>query len=286
MLRRATTFLNHVCNHRRRRPPPPTRMDRPTQLTACYGAQFTDASVAASYHTRPPYPADVFNILARLCKGQGGPILELGCGTGDLTHGLAHLAGRVEAVDPSAAMLAVAAQRPGTDSPAIRWICRPAEDYEFGGPYALAVAAESFHWMEWDIVCRKLAPAPAPGGFLAIVERVPAGDMPRASELAILIPRYSTNQKFQPYDLISEITARGLFQEKRRETTTPVTFSQPVEDHIESFHSRNAFSKQRMSEAACRGFDGSLRELLAAYCPEGIVKLETAASVVWGFPGV
>lgn len=125
----------------------------------------------------------------------------------------------------------------------------------------------------------------SPGGFLAIIERVFARDVPWASELAVLIRKYLINQDFQSYDVISEIAARGLFHEKGRQTTSSVTFRQSVGDYIESFHSRNGSSRQKMSQAACRSFDSSMREVLAGYCPDGIAKLEAVASIVWGLSG-
>lgn len=128
--------------------------------------------------------------------------------------------------------------------------------------------------MEWDVVCRKLASALAPGACLAIVERGLARHIPWASELAFLIPRFSTNQEFQTYDLIDELARRGLFQEFNRRTTALVAFSQPIDDYIESFHSRNGFSKLRMPEASCSAFDDALREFLTPYCQDGLVGLD------------
>jgi len=81
---------------------------KPAHLGPAYGAQFHDESVARAYAARPPYPRELFEWLSELQRPRGGRILELGCGTGDLTLGLSARAERVDAVEPSAAMLAVA----------------------------------------------------------------------------------------------------------------------------------------------------------------------------------
>jgi SAM-dependent methyltransferase len=257
---------------------------KPRHLGSRYGAQFEDASVAAAYHARPPYPTEFFDVLDRLQSSGGGAILDLGCGTGDVTLGLVSRAQRIDAVDPSPAMLAVAHGRPGADHPGIRWTCAAAETFEFAGPYSLVVAGESLHWMEWDAVMPKIASALAPQGWLVLADRSLVSPMPWDEQLARLIATYSTNREFRPYDLVHELASRGHFRPAGRHTTAAVPFSQSIDMHIESFHSRNGFSRQRMPSDEAREFDQSFRRLLERHCPDGFVRLAVVANITWGVP--
>jgi ubiquinone/menaquinone biosynthesis C-methylase UbiE len=232
-----------------------------------------------------PYPPAFFDILETMQSPiQRGRILELGCGTGDATFGLAARADRIDAVEPSAAMLSVARCRTGANDTRIRWLHGTAEQIEFEGPYSLAVAAESLHWMEWDVVLPKIAAALAPGAFLVVAERGTREGMPWEAELRDLISKYSTNRKYRPYDLIMELTSRGLFREIGRCTTLAAPFSQPIQDHIELIHSRNGFSRARMSAESAVEFDALYRQLLDRYCADDIVRMQTVVEVIWGLP--
>jgi len=159
-----------------------------------------------------------------------------------------------------------------------------AEQAEFEGPYSLAVAAESLHWMEWDIVLPKVAAALAPGAFLVIVERGTCELMPWESELRDLISKHTTNREYLPYDLIKELTSRRLFREVGRCTTLPILFTQSIQDHIELMHSRNGFSRDRMSEESAAEFDSLYRRLLDRYCADNVVRMQTVAEITWGVP--
>ena len=100
---------------------------KPKHLGAEYGAQFQDASVVAAYPHRPPYPEAVFETLAGLTVAGNRAVLDLGCGTGDLARRLAEHVARVDAVDLSERMLALARTLPGGDRPNLRWIQGTAE---------------------------------------------------------------------------------------------------------------------------------------------------------------
>src|SRR5579862_4001127 len=123
---------------------------KPAHLGAAYAAQFQDAAVVAAYPNRPPYPAEVFDRLAALVVGPPAPVLDLGCGTGDLARPLAARTQQVrcvDAVDCSAPMLARARTLPGGDQPTLRWVLGAAESVSLNPPYGLVTAGESLHWM-------------------------------------------------------------------------------------------------------------------------------------------
>jgi SAM-dependent methyltransferase len=257
---------------------------KPAHLGPHYGAVFEADSVARAYHTRPPFPAELFDTLLKLQPAGPRSILDLGCGTGEVALGLVGRVDQIAAVDRSEAMLRVARARVGGDDPSIRWICAAAESFEFRGPYSLVVAAESLHWMDWEVVLPKVAHALGAGAFLALADGRSLEDVAWRADLARLIARYSTNREYRPYDLVAELTQRGLFRELGRQRTRPVAFQQSIDDYVESFHSRNGFSRERMSRESAAEFDSALRELVSRSCPAGIVVGETVARVVWGRP--
>jgi 2-polyprenyl-3-methyl-5-hydroxy-6-metoxy-1,4-benzoquinol methylase len=71
------------------------------------GALFRDT---ASYYQRfrPPYPDAAIDLVVRpFAIGEGSHVIDLGCGTGQITIPLARRGADVCAIDPSAEMLAV-----------------------------------------------------------------------------------------------------------------------------------------------------------------------------------
>src|SRR4029077_2793408 len=98
------------------------------------GRAFENDEVARNYRSRQPYPSEIFEILEGLLVAPR-TVLDAGSGTGALTIGLARRAVRVDAVDPSAAMLREARRMPGADSERIRWIEGTAETARLDPPY-------------------------------------------------------------------------------------------------------------------------------------------------------
>ena len=257
-------------------------LPKPAHLEPEYAAQFGDAAVVMAYPTRPPYPAAVFDLLAGLTV-EPWVALDVGCGTGDIARRLAPRMQRVDAVDIAERMVARARTLPGGDAENLRWQVAPLEDAALAAPYGLAVAGESLHWMQWERALPLLRAALAPGAVLAIVERAeqPA---PWSGALLDLIRRYSTNKAFQPYDLVTELERRALFTLSGATTTEPEPFSQSVGDYIESIHSRNGFSRDRMPAEDAAAFDTAVAALLAPHAPAGTLSLRIAAELRWGAP--
>jgi SAM-dependent methyltransferase len=258
-------------------------MEKPKHLGPDYGAQFSDASIVAAYRFRPPYPEQVFDILSALMADGPGSILDAGCGSGDLAISLLRIARRVDAVDPSVAMLAAGRMRAGGDDPRLRWIAERMEDVPLDPPYALITTGESLHWMDWPVVMRRFREVLAPGGHLAIVDRVEQRNA-WAVELQRLIDQHSTNRDYQPYDLVQELGQRGLFRVIGSERTERVPFTQSIGGYIESIHSRNGFSRDRMSPDSAAEFDRAVHELMVHHTTDDLVTLRISGSVVWGEP--
>ena len=260
------------------------RRAKPSHLGADYAAQFGDEEIAAAYRHRPPYPAETFTILEPLLGPRPRGVLELGAGTGDLTTGLAPLVDALIAVEPSRSMLELALRRPGLAGTHIEWLGTTAEAYAFDRRYSAVVAAEAFHWLDWHGVLPRIGESLAPGGRLILVERTMGEPLPWDADLLALIREYSTNRDYVPYDTATELEARGLMTVGGRAQTSAPLYRQPVDRYIESFHSRNGFSRARLPTGRAREFDDKLEALVRRHCPDGTVCLPVQARVVWGRP--
>jgi len=270
-----------------------TMEPKPAHLGPAYAAQFQDEAVAAAYPARPPYPDEVFDILVELMVGAADAprsVLDLGCGTGDIARPLARrLAaltppGLVDAVDQSQAMIAHGSTQPGGDAPNLTWIFGAAEDAPVQPPYALVTAGESIHWMAWEQLFPRLRTVLAPTALLAVIERDELPTPWRAPMLDLIIA-YATNREFQPYDLLHEITRRGLFTLVGQRRTHPVAVTQSVVAYIETLHSRNGFSRDRMAPALAAELDARLRALLAPYASgDELLSFAVEGVLFWGRP--
>ena len=253
---------------------------KPRHLDAEYAAQFGDEEVAAAYRHRPPYPSDTFHILEPLLASRPRTVVELGAGTGDLTIGLAPLVERLIAVEPSRAMLERGRRRT-VGYRHIEWLAVAAEDYAFDGRYAAIVAAEAFHWLDWHRVLPRIARSLIDDGHLILVDRVQAATLLWDTDLRALIRACSTNQDYAPYDTVTELESRRLVTIAGQAHTDMVVHHRRIDDYVESFHSRNGFSRARLTTERAREFDERLKRLVRRYCPDDVVYLPLRARVTW-----
>lgn len=256
-------------------------LPKPKHLGTEYASQFKDQSIVEAYRYRPPYPIELFEILASLITDKPRTVLDIGCGTGDIARNLVERVGRVDAVDFSENMLRRGKQLPNGQHLNVRWINGPIEHVELHPPYALITAGESIHWMAWDIVMPRLQMMLTPNGYLAIVGRN-AQPLPWYEEVSKIIPHFSTNKDFGPYDTVDELTKRHMFEILGRCETAPIPFVQSVDEYIESFHSRNGFSRERMHKQDAAAFNDAMQKILASYQEDGKLTLSVFATVVWG----
>ncbi|MGD0980597.1 MAG: class I SAM-dependent methyltransferase [Solirubrobacteraceae bacterium] len=128
--------------------------------------------VAAQYdRSRPSYPDD---LIAEACEvaglGRYDPVLELGCGTGQLTRSLLARGFRVLAVEPGKQLVALAAQNLA-GSGAVEFVNARFEDATLPRNQFRAVfSAAAFHWIDPDVSWEKAARMLAPGGTLALIQ--------------------------------------------------------------------------------------------------------------------
>ncbi|TMC12171.1 MAG: class I SAM-dependent methyltransferase [Chloroflexi bacterium] len=265
--------------------------DKPPQLRPENAEAFELESVARAYRHRPPYPAGVVDALLSLLGSDGGAVLDAGCGTAELGRALVESVDRVDAVDVSEAMIAEGRRQERGDHPNLRWVQSRLEDADLRPPYGLAVAGDSLHWMEWGVALPRLHDALHPGAWLAIVHRDWGTGTEEESEL---IPRYSTLQDYQPYDLGRELVTRGLFTGAGH-LRFAGTWHPTIEEYVEARHSQAGFARDRMGPARAADFDAELTTLLQHLVTAGRVRtrpddggdrlvLRVVAQVGWGRP--
>jgi trans-aconitate methyltransferase len=258
-------------------------LPKPAHLGPQYAATFQDRSIVAAYHHRPPYPAEVFAILAGLATAAPRTVLDVGCGTGDIARRLAPFVEQVDAVDVSASMIEKGKILPGGDDPRLNWIVGRVEEVALRPPYALVTAGESLNWMDWPVALPRLREMLAPRGYVAMIDR-DEQPMPWTAEMLELIRRYSTNREFKPYSLVDELEQRRLFERRGEQRTPPMRFVQSVESYVECMHSRQGFSRERMTAESAAAFDAALSAQVARSSEGGHVELQIVGVVRWGTP--
>ena len=211
-------------------------------------------------------------------------VLDVGCGTGLITRNLMEFVDRVDGVDFSENMIETAKILPNGNHPGINWICGPVEEVLLSPPYALITAGQSLHWMDWEVVFPRFKESLTRNGTWQSSARKTRPCLGTATCL-----RKSFRLTPQIRTSYLTIWSRSWRAEicsikKGEKSAKPVSFQQSIDDYVESFHSMNGFSRERMTEEAAHGFDSEVRELVSKYCPEGEMELQSVGKVVWGNP--
>ena len=259
-------------------------LKKPEFLGPDHAAKFKYQSMAHAYQYRPSYSDEVFDTLGGLLQDTPRNVLDAGCGPGKIVLGLVERVDRIDAVDFSQAMIDEGKALPGGNNSKINWICSAIEDAELFPPYALIVTGASLHWMDWNAVFPRFQKLLTKHGVLAIVEGDRPFNAPWKQAEKALIKTYSTNQNYQPYDMIEQFIHHGIFEKLGEKTTHPVSFTQSVGEYGESFHARESLCKDTMGSEAVQAFDAELTEILKPFSRGNVVTFEVCTRITWGFP--
>ncbi len=246
------------------------------------GRVFADDEVAALYEYRAPYPPGTFTILERLVVGPR-VVLDAGAGTGAIARHFPPSITRIDAVDPSAAMIARGRALPGGDDPRINWILGRAEDAPLSPPYGLITAGASLHWMQPDVVLPRFRDALAPGAHLAILntEKTETGEW--HAEMLDVIGRYSPlKDHLEAHEMVARDAKRGLFRLVGEERTPPVTSDKSVDDFIRLLGSTSTLSRVTLGPRA-DAFEAECRDMFARNHMSR-VRSEIVGYVAWVTP--
>jgi SAM-dependent methyltransferase len=255
---------------------------KPESFGTNYAEEFQKQQVVDAYRYRPPYPPEVFAILAQLITDEPRAVLDVGAGSGDIARQFINSVERIDAVDPSQNMLARGKELPNGKHPHLNWIYGTVEEVPLTPPYALITAGSSIHWTDWPVAFPRFRSLLTPNGYLAIVYRQ-VQSMPWDHDLRKLQAQFSMHRARRP-NTVKELEMRGFFHPQGTKETMPLPFMQSVEDFIEGLHSRSNFSRERMGYQQATDFDQQAKTLLLHYSPGGILPLHVVATITWGIP--
>jgi SAM-dependent methyltransferase len=139
-------------------------------FTRSYGKVFNE--IAAEYdRSRPAYPAALIDHACQVARiGAGDRVLEIGCGTGQLTGSLLARGLRVAAVEPGDQLIAIAVENL-KDAGDVEFVNARFEDMRLPRDrYQAVFSASAIHWADPDLSWRKIADVLAPGGTLALIQ--------------------------------------------------------------------------------------------------------------------
>jgi SAM-dependent methyltransferase len=135
-----------------------------------YGLVFDE--IAAEYDRyRPAYPDELVDRAGQVAGiGSGDHVLEVGCGSGQLTRSLVARGLRVTALEPGKSLLALARQNlEGAGE--VEFVNAQFEDASLPrGQFQAVFSASAFHWVDPKVSWQKTADVLAPGGTLALVQ--------------------------------------------------------------------------------------------------------------------
>lgn len=139
-------------------------------LARSYGKVFNEIAVEYD-RNRPAYP-DV--LIDQACEvagiGDGDRVLEIGCGTGQLTRCLLARGLRVTALEPGDQLVRVAEENLN-EAGDVEFIHARLEDMQLPREsYQAVFSASAIHWVDPDLGWRKIAGALAPGATLALIQ--------------------------------------------------------------------------------------------------------------------
>jgi ubiquinone/menaquinone biosynthesis C-methylase UbiE len=140
--------------------------------------------------SRPGYPARVGEfVIATAGLGPGAAVLEIGCGTGQLTERLACHGFHLTAIDIGPSM--VAASRRRLAGAGVSFQATSFEDLVAAdGSFDLVISSAAFHWIDPEVAFGKSARLLRPGGWLALLGTEERYDHPLGAVLDDLWVRH------------------------------------------------------------------------------------------------
>lgn len=156
------------------------------------GKAFDRIAVDYDRH-RPTYPEQLVDLACDLGGLSGGAeVLEIGCGSGQLTGSLLARRLRVTAIEPGARFAKLAGQRLG----GLGELSIVSADFEEArlphGRFQAVFSASAIHWVDPDVGWRRIADALQPGGMLALVQYFGLNDPASADDQQALLGAIAT----------------------------------------------------------------------------------------------
>ena len=143
---------------------------RPGSTARRYGQVFDEIAAEYDRH-RPAYPDELVDQACHVAGiGSGDHVLEVGCGSGQLTRGLVARGLHVTALEPGKSLIALARQNL-EGAAEVEFVNARFEDALLPREQFQAVfSASAFHWIDPEVSWQKTADVLVPGGTLALVQ--------------------------------------------------------------------------------------------------------------------
>jgi ubiquinone/menaquinone biosynthesis C-methylase UbiE len=142
----------------------------PESTARRYGKVFDEIAVEYD-RRRPTYPDELIDQACQVAGiGSGDRVLEVGCGSGQLTRGLAARGLHVTALEPGKNLMALASQNlEGAGE--VDFVNAQFEEALLPrGQFRAVFSASAFHWVDPEVSWQKAADVLVPGGTLALVQ--------------------------------------------------------------------------------------------------------------------
>ncbi len=239
---------------------------------------------------RAPYPEALIATVAQLCGvGPASPVLDLGCGPGQLAIAFARLGAAVTAMDPDRAMLDLAQARAAEAGVILRLIEGSSFDLAPAlGRFQLVTMGRSFHWMDREATLAALDAMIEPGGAIVLFsdERLE----PPKPDWSALVGRLRA--EFLP-ERDAERRRRMSERQGCRAVLARSAFSRPLDTRgvvlhraltadavVGAVYSHSDTSPDALGERRA-AFEAALREGLTRLSPEGLFseRIEVTAAI-------
>jgi SAM-dependent methyltransferase len=243
---------------------------------------------------RMPYPPGIATALRDELGLDGtGRLLDVGCGPGSLTALLAPLFAGAVGVDAEAGMIAAAPRIPGVEWRQMRAEALPGDL----GTFRLVTFAQSFHWMDQELVAARVGPMISPGGAWvhvhATTHRGVAGDDPlphprppwdEAEELVVRHLGTVTKLNERPGEE-DVMRAAGFAGPVRIEVPRGEIVERTADEVVASMFSLS-WSAPHFFGDRVGAFEADLRDLLRTVAPDGLFseRAREVELVIWRPP--
>jgi ubiquinone/menaquinone biosynthesis C-methylase UbiE len=143
---------------------------RPESTARRYGKVFDEIAAEYDRH-RPAYPDEIIDQACRVAGiGPGDQVLEVGCGSGQLTRSLLARGLHVTALEPGTNLIALARQNLA-GAGEVEFVNAKFEDAALPRErFAAVFCASAFHWLDPKVSWQQAADVLVPGGTLALVQ--------------------------------------------------------------------------------------------------------------------